>query len=84
MNSFPVNFTKDGFAWSGGLEEELIDHLAPLTSGYRLFAKNLRVRPKGGGVTAVDFARAVEEVQEGVNEPGFRTDAAKLAMPMPR
>src|SRR5690606_244259 len=61
MDDFPVNFTKDGFAWEGGLEDALIEALAPLVSAYKSFASDLRTRGRGGGVTAQDFVRAVDE-----------------------
>src|SRR3546814_6145473 len=41
MNDFPVNFTKDGFAWEGGLEDALIEALTPLVETYKAFARDL-------------------------------------------
>lgn len=83
LDDFPVNFTKDGFAWDGGLEDALIDALDPLVSTYRAFATNLRVKPKGGGAAPGDFVRVIEEVQEGVNEPSFRRDVTQVTTPAP-
>src|SRR3546814_16882712 len=36
MNDFPVNFTKDGFAWEGGLEDALIEALTPRSEERRV------------------------------------------------
>jgi hypothetical protein len=83
LDDFPVNFTKDGFAWDGGLEDALVDALDPLVSTYRAFATNLRVKPKGGGSAPGDFVRVIEEVQEGVNEPSFRRDVTQVTTPLP-
>jgi hypothetical protein len=83
MNTFPVNFTKDGFAWESGLEEELIKVLAPLVTTYRRFASDLRVRPKGGAATAADFVRVVDEVQAGVSEPELKRELVVLGTPPP-
>ena len=49
MDDFPVNFTKDGFAWESGLEEQLTSALDPLGRAYKSFARNLRVRGQGRG-----------------------------------
>lgn len=83
MDDFPVNFTKDGFAWEGGLEDALIEALAPLVSAYKSFASDLRTRGRGGGVTAQDFVRAVDEVQEGVRMPTLGRDLVTLGTPLP-
>jgi hypothetical protein len=61
MDDFPVNFTKDGFAWDAGLEEELINALAPAVQDLRSFADNARVAAKK--IEPEDFVRAVDEVQ---------------------
>jgi len=78
VDSFPVNFTKDGFHWEGGLEEALIEVMAPLCSTYRNFAKDLRTRPKDNVVTPSDFQPVIDTMQEGVNQPGFKTEANRL------
>ncbi len=83
MNDFPVNFTKDGFAWESGLEEELISALDPLVETYKGFARNLRVRAKGGAVTAKDFVRAVDELQAGVREPELGRELVTIGTPPP-
>jgi hypothetical protein len=80
LDDFPVNFTKDGFAWDGGLEDALISALAPLMTNYRNFARNLRVRDDGQA-TAGDFRRAVTEMQEGVRDQSFRREVAMAATP---
>lgn len=69
MDSFPVNFTKDGFAWDGGLQDELIHVLDPLVASVRSFANNARVSTKQ--VEPADFVRAVDEVQRGVDHPVY-------------
>lgn len=71
VDSFPVNFTKDGFAWDGGLEDELIDVLRPLVADLRAFADNARVR-EDTRTEPADFVRAVDEVQKGVDNPVYR------------
>ena len=83
MDSFPVNFQKDGFKWDGGLEDALIEAVAPLVTGLRLFARDLRTGSAGRQVTTKDFTRVVEEVQEGVQEPSFKSDVTRLATPLP-
>lgn len=70
MDSFPVNFTKDGFAWDGGLQDELIHVLDPLVAEVRSFANNARVSKKQ--VEPADFVRAVDEVQRGVDHPVYK------------
>lgn len=69
LDSFPVNFTKDGFAWDGGLQDELIHLLEPLVCDVREFANNARVSKKQ--VEPADFIRAVDEVQRGVDHPVY-------------
>lgn len=70
LDSFPVNFTKDGFAWDGGLQDELINVLEPILRPVQLFANNARV--SGRRIEPADFIRAVDEVQRGVNQPTYR------------
>jgi hypothetical protein len=70
MDDFPVNFTKDGFAWDGGLEEELVATLEPVLDEIKGFANNARVSKKQ--VEPEDFVRAVDEVQRGVDHPTYR------------
>jgi hypothetical protein len=70
MDDFPVNFTKDGFAWDGGLEEELIEALVPVLDPVREFSNNARVSKKQ--VEPEDFIRAVDEVQKGLDHPRYR------------
>lgn len=84
LDDFPVNFTKDGFAWDGGLEDNLIDALEPEVSTYKRYAQNLRTRP--GNTTSAapaDFERAVEELQHGVNDPTFVRDVVQATTPLP-
>ncbi|HEY9562274.1 MAG TPA: ATP-binding protein [Nocardioides sp.] len=83
MNDFPVNFTKDGFAWEGGLEDALIEALTPLVETYKAFARDLRVRGKGGPVSAKDFVRAMDEVQEGLRAPELARELVTIGMPPP-
>jgi hypothetical protein len=78
-----VNFTKDGFAWESGLEENLIGNLAPMALAYKSFAGDLRVRGQGGAVTAKDFKRAVDELQQGVREPELGRELVTIATPPP-
>lgn len=78
LDDFPVNFTKDGFAWDGGLEDALIGALRPVVANYKAFASDLRVN-EGGRAQAEDFKRAIFEMQEGVTDPEFRRDVAIAA-----
>jgi hypothetical protein len=78
MDSFPVNFTKDGFAWDGGLQDELIHVLDPLVADVQAFANNARVSKKQ--VEPADFVRAVDEVQRGVDHPVYREAVSGNAM----
>lgn len=82
LDDFPVNFTKDGFAWDGGLEDELVNVLNPIVSTYRQKASSMRTRIKGGAAPA-DFVRVVEEVQKGVNEPSFQREIIQATTPLP-
>ena len=70
MDDFPVNFTKDGFAWDGGLEDALIVALDEAIAEVRSFANNARVSKKQ--VQPQDFLRAVDEVQRGLDHPTYR------------
>lgn len=72
MDSFPVNFTKDGFAWDGGLQDELINTLEPIVKDIRDFANNARVLKAGGRAEPADFVQAVHEVQQGVDSDAYR------------
>lgn len=71
LDQFPVNFTKDGFAWDGGLEEELIRALQPVVKEIRDFADNARVA-KVGRIEPADFVQAVHEVQLGVDSDAYK------------
>lgn len=83
LDDFPVNFTKDGFAWDGGLEDALISALKGEVSTYKQYASNLRTRLTGSGSAPSDFKRAVEEMQDGVNDPTFRRDVTEATTPLP-
>ncbi len=69
MDDFPVNFTKDGFAWDGG---STTADRCPRPGGaeVRPFADNARVSK--AQVEPQDFVRAVDEVQRGVDHPTYR------------
>ena len=83
VDSFPVNFTKDGFHWEGGLEEVLIETLTPLCNGYKAFARDLRTRVSTEPVQPKDFQPAMTALQAAVSEPAFKSDAARLSVPVP-
>ena len=83
VDSFPVNFTKDGFHWEGGLEDALINALVPLCNGYRAFSRDLRTRTSNQPVQPKDFQPAMTALQTSVNEPAFKSDAARLSVPLP-
>lgn len=71
LDSFPVNFSKDGFAWATGLEEALIEALEPEIAEYRRMAQDLRVR--GGRkdpITPVLARQAVDDLGEAVRRRG--------------
>lgn len=69
MNDFPVNFTKDGFAWDGGLEEQLMATIGHLAFQVRNFALNARTAK--AEIQPEDFVRAVHEVQQGLDNPAY-------------
>jgi len=83
VDSFPVNFTKDGFHWEGGLEDALIEMLTPLCNGYKAFARDLRTRVSTTPVEPEDFRPAMTAIQSSVNEPAFKSEAARLNVPLP-
>jgi hypothetical protein len=70
MDDFPVNFTKDGFAWDGGLHDRLIDLMSEAVAEVRRFADNARVSK--AQIEPQDFVRAVDEVQKGLDHPTYR------------
>ncbi len=70
MDDFPVNFTKDGFAWDGGLHDGLIEAMSRAVLDVRRFADNARVSKTQ--IEPQDFVRAVDEVQQGVDHPTYR------------
>ncbi|WP_374457303.1 ATP-binding protein [Nocardioides sp.] len=70
MDDFPVNFTKDGFAWDGGLHDQLIDAMSQAVEEVRRFADNARVSK--AQIEPQDFVRAVDEVQKGLDHPTYR------------
>ena len=80
VDTFPVNFTKDGFHWEGGLEEVLINALTPLCSTYRTFAKDLRTRGTDRPVAPNDFKPVIDSLQEGLNQPGFKTEVSRRSV----
>jgi hypothetical protein len=65
VDSFPVNFSKDGFAWDGGLEDALVEALITATRDYRIKASNLRVRDVP--VNQSDVLRATEEIAGAID-----------------
>lgn len=70
VDSFPVNFSKDGFAWDGGLEEAVVESLIGPTKEYRIKASNLRVRDIP--VAPADVMRATEEIAGGIDSGGLK------------
>lgn len=81
MDDFPVNFTKDGFAWDGGLQDRLIDAMSDAVSKLRNFANNARVSKKR--IEPEDFVRAVDEVQKGLNHPVYKDAVSGVAAHSP-
>jgi hypothetical protein len=79
VDDFPVNFTKDGFAWDGGLQDELIDALAVAVADVRDFAGNARVSKRQ--VEPQDFVRAVDEVQQGMDQPSYLDALSGASVP---
>jgi hypothetical protein len=79
LDTFPVNFSKDGFAWDGALEEAVIDTLKPLVDDYRRKAHNLRTR--GTELAIRDLERAAEDVKEGLASEDLKRDLARLETP---
>jgi hypothetical protein len=74
LDSFPVNFSKDGFAWDGGLEERLIAALQSPLKDYRIKAANLRV--KEIKLRPTDLNRSVDGITTGMNHEALRRDLA--------
>ena len=70
MDSFPVNFTKDGFAWDSGLDDAFLEAIAAAAEPVRRFASNARVSKRR--VEPQDFSRAVDEIQRGVDSPAYK------------
>ncbi|WP_454860637.1 ATP-binding protein [Promicromonospora soli] len=75
-DSFPVNFSKDGFAWEGGLEDALIDALEPELREYGHKAQNIRKDQKEP--TTADLVKVLHETQERLTESTLVRDLAKL------
>ncbi len=69
MDDFPVNFTKDGFAWDGGLEDALI---VALDEAIAEFEALPTTRGRKKQVQPQDLLRAVDEVQRGLDHPTYR------------
>lgn len=80
-DSFPVNFSKDGFAWDGGLEDALIEALEPALREYGQKAQNIRKDQKE--VTTADLAKVLHETQERLAESTLARDLAKLETALP-
>lgn len=76
MNSFPVSFMKDGFAWDGGLEANLVDELARVSREYRIKARNLRTRELP--VRPRDIANVTAELVEGLGSDDLRRDLVRI------
>lgn len=79
-DTFPVNFSKDGFAWDGGLEEALIHELRPLIAEYRSKASNLRTRQKAVGIS--DVSTATEGLERRYEESDLKRDLGRLEIPV--
>jgi len=83
VDSFPVAITKDNFPWDGGLEENLIEMLIPLCNGYKAIARDLRTRVSTTPLEPEDFKPAMAALQTSVSEPAFKSEAARLNVPLP-
>jgi len=81
-DSFPVNFSKDGFSWDSGLEEALIDALAPHVSEYRQKADNIRRGDRE--VTPKDLDQATREIEDRYAAGDLVRDLARMETPVPR
>ncbi|MGI8797165.1 MAG: ATP-binding protein [Acidimicrobiia bacterium] len=80
LNEFPVNFSKDGFAWDGGLEDAVIEALRPITREYRRKATSLRRADMP--VSVGDLERANAENRAGLNSPELSRDLALADVPV--
>lgn len=81
LDEFPVNFSKDGFAWDGALEQATIDALEPQVRDYRLKAKSLRTRDTK--LKPSDLGRAAESLQKSIksHEHELKRDLARKETP---
>ncbi len=71
MDSFPVNFTKDGFAWDSGLDDAFLEAIASAAEPVRRFAANARLSKRR--IEPQDFTRAVDEIQRGVDSEQYKS-----------
>ena len=76
VDSFPVTFTKDGFAWEGGLEDALGRELAQQCDAMRAMAKRLRKGP--------DQSSPPSSVGVGGSTPPVGVPALVGGAPIPR
>ncbi len=80
MDSYPVNFSKDGFAWDGQLEEATIDAVAAAIADYRRKAADIRVRATK--LTSKDLSAGTADIQERMDADEVRRDLARLETPV--
>lgn len=80
-DSFPVNFSKDGFAWDGGLEDALIEALEPVLREYGQKAENIRKDRKD--FTADDLGKVLHQTEERLSESTLARDLAQLETAQP-
>ncbi|MGI3781937.1 MAG: ATP-binding protein, partial [Janthinobacterium lividum] len=78
-NTFPVNFSKDGFAWDSGLEEALIEALLPPLGEYRTKAGNIKKNEHE--VSTADLGRAAADLQQRFDASDLRRDLTRLETP---
>lgn len=81
-DSFPVNFSKDGFAWDGGLEDALIDALLPVVREYGQKADNIR-KGRQNVVGLSDVRKSLEQTEDHLAVGTLARDLALLEIPVP-
>jgi hypothetical protein len=81
-DSFPVNFSKDGFAWDGGLEDALIEALVPATRDYKDKAGNIR-KGRQNVIDGSDVKKSLEEAESRLTRSTLARDLARLEVATP-
>lgn len=71
LDQWPVTQAKDAFDWSGGLEDEFVEHLRVASQDYMEKAEAERWRRSRKAVSDDDMKQASDETKRAIEDPRF-------------